>query len=146
MVKRYIGVDKNTNKWTNMVGNFDETQQKWVHKFPLMHVSCSEAAVVTHSDQWVVVAGGRGSTEAPVEILDSLGGQWYRADAPLPQKLCKMSSTVSDSVWYLLGGYCGQESAKTVLSIHLGTYQEIACTNRLFVSVSHIDVQTSIRH
>ena len=113
------GMDKHTNKQTNMVGNFDETQQKWGHKFPPMHISRSGAAVVTHSDRWVVVAGGRGSTEAPVEILDSLGGQWYRADASLPQKLCKMSSTVSDSVWYLLGGYCGRESAKTVLSIHL---------------------------
>ena len=28
----------------------------------------------------------------------------------------------------------------------LHAYQEIACTNRLFVSVSHIEVQTSVRH
>ena len=80
-----------------------------------MHVSCSGVAVVTHSDRWVVVARGHGRTEAPVEILDSLGGQWYCANAPLLQKLCKMSSTVSDSVWYLLStAPSSQESAKTV--------------------------------
>lgn len=113
------GLDKPSNKRTNLVGNFNEARQEWAHKFPPLHVARSGAAVVTHSDRWIVVAGGRGSMEAPVEILDSTGGQWYRANAPLPQKLCKMSSIMIDSVWYLLGGYSGRESAKMCLSIHL---------------------------
>ena len=113
------GLDKRSNKRTNLAGNFIEARQEWAHIFPPMHVARSGAAVVAHSNRWIVVAGGHGSMEAPVEILDSIGGQWYRANALLPQKLCKMSSTVIDNMWYLLGGYSGRESAKISLSIHL---------------------------
>lgn len=139
------GVDKHTNKRTNMVGSFDETQPKWGHEFPPMHVARSGAAVVTHSNRWVVVAGGRGSTEAPMEILDSLGGQWYRANAPLPQKLCKMSSTVINSVWYLLGGYSGRESGKTVLSVHLDKLISQAVLQASAVKVTSTMIGQSIQ-
>ena len=133
------GLDKQTNKRTNVVGNWDMSQQKWAHKFPPMHVARSGAAAVTHSDRWVVVTGGHGSKEAHVEILDSLEGHWYWANAPLPQQLYKMSSTTIDDVWYLLGGYSGREAVKTVVFIHLDKLvsQTVIQTSALSATPGH---------
>ena len=117
------GADKQSDKKTNMLGVWNKERQGWVdNKFPPMHTARSGAAVVTHNNRWIMVAGGCGNdkvTSTSVEILDTSAGQWYHASAPLPQQLYKMSSAKIGNVWYLLGGYCNTRVLHLVLSISL---------------------------
>ena len=112
------GKDKRTGRRTNILAVWDEKAQRWCHPYPPMPTARSGAAVVTQDDRWLVVAGGFSTSgRNDVELLDVSSRHWYRS-TPLPTHLYHVSSAITGSTWYLLGGY-GALPRKQVLCANL---------------------------
>ena len=113
------GVDEDDER-TNKLGVLDDKAQ-WTHPFPPMPTARSGATVVTHSNRWLVAAGGYNEfcdSGSEVEIFDLSVRQWYRGTS-LPIEGYKMSSTIIKNTWYILGGFTYETTDREVLCVNL---------------------------
>ena len=114
------GVNRSTDKATNVLGVWDEGSQTWTHPFPEMPASRYLLSVASYQT-WLIVAGGKGesgSRSYKVELLDTLSGQWYEG-SPLPDAYSSMSSAINGNMWYLSRGYSTQRIWSVNNNIHI---------------------------
>ena len=105
------------------LGVWNEHSQAWIHPFPPMPTARRSPTVVTHTDQWLIVVGGRcerlHTQLCTVEILDVQVGQWYQG-AATPQPLSHASVAIVRDTCYILGGFTmSGMSSKKVFSVSL---------------------------
>lgn len=94
-----------TNAPTAKVFSLSQNPPRWENTIPPMPTACSNLVAATTASA-IIAAGGRtdgGWLHDGVAVYSSDTFQWYTA-APLPSPRASMSSTVIDSMLYLMAG------------------------------------------
>ena len=83
---------------------FTLRQSQWVEHYPPMNTARSDTAVVSTSNNYVVVIGGDSSDRwtATVELFRVRSRRWYEL-TNLPQALVRPSATICDNQLYVIG-------------------------------------------
>ena len=100
---------KHNKKPTNLVTTYDGNS--WNNTYPNLSLARKQPVVVPYH-QYVIVAGGKGDDDNPldsIEVLDVTKSHWMIANIPLPQPMCHISATIcGDS--FIIVGYTGADN------------------------------------
>lgn len=112
-----VGESKPYSSYTNKIALWDDSKQVWDTSFTPMRVPRLSPVVISHNNEFLIVAGGkRGSLDYRTEILHIGHRKWLLGpDLPLP--CLSTTSTVVNSEWYLMNLLNG-----TVLHTSLDDY------------------------
>ena len=100
------GEDSNSHP-TNLLGMWDTGSSQWTRPYASMPTARDDPSAVVYK-QWLIVAGGETGDHSlsTVEVLDVASNQWYSAPST-PTPWTNMKSTILGDMWYLMGGYGG---------------------------------------
>jgi len=134
-----------TNKRTNKVSTFDQTNQTWMSYYPDLLSVRSRPGVVTHMEH-VIVAGGIRGDDSPVvlddiEVLDWVENcQWKRVSVHLPVPMCAFQPTIFDDHLFIVG-YTGADMHleklvhKLPIALITNSAYQLHCTSTRWVKL-----------
>ena len=96
------GRDPSTGTPTNKLWMMDN-EQTWTQPLPLMPTPRWGASAVTVQNN-LIVAGGKGTVGAELDVVEVFDGQQWATAQPLPRGCYDMKSAIHNGNWYLIGG------------------------------------------
>ena len=124
-LQQYYGIPVNTDNQLTVIGGKHSTthkptaqvttftDNKWTNTYPNLSVARVEPAVVPYH-QYVIVAGGLGDDDTPVdtiEVLDVIVCHWMIVNTLLPLPMYRISATIcADS--FTIVGYTGADKKR----------------------------------